>query len=275
MKTKTIAILIPFIAAGLFLAGPAQAQKPIPGIKKTAEWRSLQSYVTFLQGRVSTPTTEAQKQTYRSNLGNRRLKANSRVKALYQNRLSRIIARDQKREQRQIAQIRANEKSRINQLKGFRSTRLATARATIDAKVENIKFAYGARLSDARSNLKRLQLNLARTKDPFRRQVILQHIDTVRNQIDQLQTQQRQKIADARSRHAVKVAQIRSNYANRIASSRDYYESLVVTVKNTWQKIYREDVQLIKERRASEFQLVTNLRNRGAGYIDQMPTPVT
>ena len=275
MKTKTIALLIPFIAAGLFFAGPAQAQKPIPGIKKTAEWRSLESYVTTLQGKVSTPTTETQKQTYRTNLGNRRLKANAKVKALYQRRLTRITSRDQKKEQRQIAQIRANEKNKVNQLKNDRAARLATARATIDSKVASIKASYAASLDSARSNLRRLKTSLARTKDPFRRQVILQRIDTVQNQIDQLRSQQRQKIDDARSRHRAKVAQIRSAYADRIASSRDYYDSLVVTVKNTWKKLYREDVQQIKQRRTSEYQLVTNLRDRGAGYIDQMPTPVT
>jgi hypothetical protein len=235
MKTRTIAILIPFIAAGFLMTGPAQAKQPIPGIKKTAEWRSLDSYVGFLQGKVSTLTTETKKATYRSNLGNRRLKANAKVKALYQRRLQRITTRDQAKEQRQVDRIRANEKRKVNGLKNSRDARLSTARATIDAKVASIKFTYAASLSQARGNLKRLRKNLARTNDPFRRQVILQHIDTVRQQISQLTTQQGQKIDDARTRHRAKVAQIRNAYASRIANSRNYYESLVITVKTTWQ----------------------------------------
>ena len=41
--------------------------------------------------------------------------------------------------------------------------------------------------------------------------------------------------------------------------------------KNEWKKIYREQLGDAKERRSDEFELVTNLRDRGAGYIDRMP----
>ncbi len=43
--------------------------------------------------------------------------------------------------------------------------------------------------------------------------------------------------------------------------------------KAAYKRLYRDAISATKELRSNEFELVTSLRDRGAGYIDQMPLP--
>ena len=93
--------------------------------------------------------------------------------------------------------------------------------------------------------------------------------------ITQLKRARTKNIDSATSIHQEKVSAIRTKYADRIARTRAYYSSVIKRVKAAWKTIYADDIAAAKSQRTKQFQLVTNLRNRGAGYIDQMPEAPT
>lgn len=258
---------------GLAIAGPAQAQQPIPGITQTGQWRALKSYVNELGTKRNTPATAEQKATFRQRLNAKQAAANARVKKLYGQRLQRVKNRDTKKENRQIAKLQSAASRQVGKLTDQRAGRLATAKLTFATQIARIRDRYAGALAKDNRQLKRLERNLRRTNNPFQRQVILAHIDTIENDIAQLKRARTKNIATATSVHQEKVQTIRTRYADRIARTRAYYKGLVRQVKGAWKTIYADNVAAAKSQRTKQFQLVTNLKNRGKGYIDQMPAP--
>ena len=275
MKTRVAVAIVPLIATGLLVANPAQAQQPVPGITQTAQWQALKTYVNQLQTQRNTPATAQQKATFQQRLNAKQASANSRVKKLYNQRLQQVINRDTAKERRQIQKLQGAADRQVGQLADQRSGRIAIAKATFARQIARIRDRYATALATDSRQLKRLERNLRRTRDPFQRQVILGHIETIENDMNQLKQSQTRNIDNATSIHQEKVSAIRSKYADKIAKTRAYYKGLITQVKAAWQTIYADDVAATKSVRTKQFQLVTNLRNRGTGYIDQMPTPPT
>lgn len=270
--------ILPVVAAtltifGLAIAGPAQAQQPIPGITQTGQWRALKSYVNELQTKRNTPATAEQKATFRQRLNAKQAAANARVKKLYGQRLQRVKNRDTKKENRQIAKLQNAANRQVGKLTNQRAGRLATAKLTFATQIARIRDRYAGALAKDNRQLKRLERNLRRTTNPFQRQVILTHIDTIENDIAQLKRARTKNISNATAIHQEKVQAIRTRYASRITKTRAYYRGLVRQVKGAWKTIYADNVAAAKSQRTKQFQLVTNLKNRGKGYVDQMPTP--
>jgi len=273
MSTRVAASVISLIAAGLLIAGPAEAKQPIPGITKTGQWRALKSYVNELETKRNTPATAEQKATFRQRLNAKQAAANARVKKLYTQRRQRVINRDTAKERAQIRKLQNAANRQVGQLTNERSGRLATAKLTFATQIARIRDRYAGALAKDNRQLKRLERNLRKTRNPFQRQVILSHIDTIENDITQLKRARTKNIDSATSIHQEKVSAIRTKYADRIARTRAYYSSVIKRVKAAWKTIYADDIAAAKSQRTKQFQLVTNLRNRGKGYIDQMPTP--
>lgn len=275
MKTRAAAAIVPLIATGLLVAAPAQAKQPIPGITQTAQWQVLKTYVNQLQGLVNTPATAQQKANYRLRLNTKQAAANERVKKLYSQRLQRIINRDKAKEKQQIQKLKNSADRQVGQLVAQRSGRLATEKANFADKLAEISDRYATALAADSRQLKRLQRNLRKTTDPFQRQIILSHIETVQKGITRLKQARKKDIDSATALHRQKVSGIREKFAGKIASTRSYYKGLINQVRSAWKTIYADDVAATKSVRTKQFQLVTNLRNRGAGYIDQMPDAPT
>ena len=275
MSTRVAASVISLIAAGLLIAGPAEAKQPIPGITKTGQWRALKSYVNELETKRNTPATAEQKATFRQRLNAKQAAANARVKKLYTQRRQRVINRDTAKERAQIRKLQNAANRQLGQLTNERSGRLATAKLTFATQIARIRDRYAGALAKDNRQLKRLERNLRKTRNPFQRQVILSHIDTIENDITQLKRARTKNIDSATSIHQEKVSAIRTKYADRIARTRAYYSSVIKRVKAAWKTIYADDIAAAKSQRTKQFQLVTNLRNRGAGYIDQMPEAPT
>lgn len=271
IKKLSLAFLLPVLL--IALAGEASAQQPIPGIKKTAEYRSLLSYVNFLQTKRSTPASSSQKQTYRTNLTNRRLKTNNKVKKLYNRRLARIENRDNRAERRQIKKVRQQQKRRVAQLNGEKAERIGEAGAVYQAKVNQINANYAGRIDSKVNKKRRLRAKLNRTTNPIAREVLLTQIEALGPKIRKLKGARQRQFNEAASRYRAKVDGLNARFAARIAGTKRFYKSLVRQIKDNWRKTFREDVRAAKSKRDSEFSLVTQLHNRGAGYIDQMPTP--
>lgn len=270
-RKLAVLLLLPVFAMGL--VGEASAKKPIPGIKETSEYRSLLSYVDFLQTRKSIPAPPARKETYRNSLADRRLKANAKVKSLYNRRITRIRSRDDRAERRQIKKVRQQQKRRVAQLNGEKSERINEARGGYQARVNQVNANYSGRIASKVSNRRSLRAKLNRTTNPIAREVLLSQIEALGTKIRSLKGTRQRQLDQAASRYRSRVAEINERFAARIAGTKRFYKSLVRQIKDNWRKTFREDVRAAKSRQDSEFSLVTRLRNRGAGYINQMPTP--
>ena len=275
MNSRVAALIVPLIAVGLFIAAPAQAKQPIPGITQTGQWRALKTYVNDLQTKRNTPATAVQKTTFRQRLNTKQAAANARVKKLFVQRRQRIINRDTAREQKQIKKLQNAANRQVGKLTDQRSERLATAKLTFAAQIARIRNRYAGALAKDNRQLSRLERNLRRTRNPFQRQIILAHIDTIEKDIAQLKRARTRNITSATSIHREKVSAIRTKYADKIAKTRAYYKGVIKKVKGAWKVIYADDVAAAKAQRTKQFGLVTNLRNRGSGDITQMPDEPT
>lgn len=274
-KVKLFASITLLLVAVLGLAGPATAKSPIPGIKKTAEYRSLLSYVNFLKGKKATPASSGQKQTYRNNLSNRRLKANGKVKKLYNRRLARIESRDDRAERRQIKRTRRTQKRRVALLNSEKGQRINDARATYQAKVASANAYYSGSIASKVRKKRILRAKLNRTTNPLKREVLTAKIEAIGPKIRKLKGARNNQINQAARAYQRRVDRINVSFASRIASTKRFYKSIVRRIKTDWRETYRRDIRSAKQLRDNQFSLVTSLRNRGAGYIDQMPAPPT
>lgn len=271
MKTKAVAFLIPFIAAGFLFASPGQAQQPIPGIQQTAQWRALNDYVSELRAKRKTPATSERKASYRQALKTRRTNANTRVNQLYSERLRRIIGRDKVKERRQIRKYQKASNRQAGKLQGKRSGKIAAAKDASVARVSAIRARYAAALAVQNDQIRKLQKQLRRTKDPFQRTFIKQSITTANNKKDRLRQTRQVDIADEIASRTAQVDSIRRRFSILLERSRSHYRRLIANVESAWRRIYADEVRSLKAQRTSEFQLVTGLNDRGTGYIDEMP----
>lgn len=275
MKTRTFfaASLSILALTGLGLATQASAQKPIPGITQTSQWKSLKAYVNTLQAKRNTPATSTQKANFRSRLSTKQNATNQRVKQLYAQSLNRLKAKDSAKERAAIKKVRQNQSRAVAELKASLAARLGVARNTYSRAVNKIQDRYSFRITSEQRNLKKLRRNLARTTDPLQRQLILSKIDVVKRELSQQKKARSNDLAQANDYYQSQVRTITLRYDNRIVNTRAYYKSLVRQVKASWKVIYDNDVAAAKSKRTKEFSLVSGLKARGTGYIDQMPTP--
>ena len=275
MRTRTlfVASLSLLAIAGFGSVGSSMAASPVPGITQTAQWKSLKTYVNSLEAKRTTPATPTQKASFRSRLNTKQTAANQRVKQLYAQSLNRLKARDSNKERIAIKKVRQNQSRAVADLKASLASRLAVARATYSRAVNKVNDRYAFRIASEKRNLKKLRRNLARTIDPIQRQIILSKIDVVKRELAQQKKARSRDLNDAADLYQSQVRAITLRYDNRIVNTRAYYKSLVRQVKASWKVIYENDVAAAKSKRTKEFSLVSGLKARGTGYIDQMPSP--
>lgn len=254
-------------------ATQASAQKPIPGITQTAQWRALKTYVNSLEAKRNTPASASQKTNFRSRLSTKQLAANGRVKDLYAQALNRLKARDSKKERAAIKKVRQAQSQSITDLKASLASRLAIARATYSRAVNKINDRFAFRIASEQNNLRKLRRNLARTTDPIQRQLILSRIDTVKRELSKQKRIRATEIGQAASYYQNQSRAITLRFDNKITSTRAYYKALVRKVKASWKVIYDDDLAAAKSKRTKEFSLVSGLKARGSGYINEMPAP--
>ncbi|MFM9044483.1 MAG: hypothetical protein ACKOL0_01540 [Solirubrobacterales bacterium] len=271
MKTRAIATIAPLIALGLVAVAPNPAQGAIPNIKDTAQWRNLISYVNTLEGKRNTPATPAQKESFQQRLNTKQSAANSKVASLYGQRLKQITNRDTAEERRQVNRLLKASQQRVDALQAQRANRIGIAKETFASQVARIKGRFAASIDRDSRQLTTLRKRLAKTSDPVRRQLILNSIDTVENELSQLRAAQRKSINAATDDHRTRIAGIRSKYSARIKDTRAYYQRQIDVVQNSWKVKYADNVAQLKSKRTREYGFVGNCKSRGEGYINQMP----
>jgi len=267
-------VLVPTVLAAFALAGlsgSAAAQKPIPGIKATAPYKSLQRYVGTLQGKVTVPVTTARRQQYRRDLSARRAKANDKVKQLFSRRLMRIAKQDSNQARRDIKRIRSAQKQQIQNLRDRLDDRLRSLNAKEDAAIARINASYASRIDSLADQRAQLQAKLAKAKKAVKRTAIRRKLERVQTKLNTLVSARQDDINATTSRYDARAANARSVSNAKIANARARAKRQIAYQKNEWKKIYRGQLADVRERRSDEAGLVTALRDRGAGYIDRMP----
>ena len=257
----------------LGLVGSANAQKPIPGIKSTPEYRSLLKYVNSLQTKKSTPATPAQKTAFRNNLSGRRAKANAKVKRLNTQRLARIKKQDDAAERRQIKGVRQQQARTVAQLNRAKGERIAQAATAYRLSVDRTNSNYSGRIASKSAKRKRLKSKLNRTTNPIAREVLIAQIEALGPKIKSLKAARKKQLDQAASGYQSRVDGLNQRFTAKVDGAKSFYKGLVRRIKDNWKKTFREDLKAAKSRRDSEFSLVTRLKDRGTGYIDQMPSP--
>ena len=275
MKIRSVFLAILLTLVAVAVAGPTAAQAKVPGIKSTPEYKTLKRYVGELQTKRNTTApparkaslpmrlnwctrrasdsqlarSPARKAAYRSELASKRTAANTKVKLLYNRRILVISKRDDKKQRRAIKQIRQGQKSdvlslkarlvdRVNVLQDKAATAVARAKAPYAAKIQ--KFA------NKRSILAKINVLAAQAQDAA---------NAVSN------------------KYNARIVTVNQLYSAKIANVKARASADIKQAKAAYKRLYRDAISATRELRSNEFELVTSLRDRGAGYIDQMPLP--
>ena len=273
MKTRSISLTVLLAIIAAFIVGPSAASAAVPGIKTTHEYRALNNYVSFLNSKKNVATPVSRKTVYRSSLASKRLAANTKAKALYQRRIADIANNDDKKQRRTIKIIRRNQKSdvatvkdrqvaKINILQSKQTTAINRARAPFQAKINsfsNKRAILSARLKKTTNKTKRLKIQ---TK-----------IDAIQAKINGLAADSQTAVNAVAARYNDKIAAVNALFVAKVAAVKARAAKLIARAKNAYKREYRDKIQTAKEIQTNDLALITSLRDRGAGYIDQMPLP--
>ncbi len=273
MKIRLLVALV-LSTFGIALAvSPAVAQKPIPGIKQTAAWKSLHNYVSFLQARRDKAAGPAVKLKYTQTLATRRGNADTRVLALYGRKLMRIAARDDRWQRREIKQIRSNQKRQVQALKGRQADRINALQAKQAIAIRVIQNRYSPKITRLADRRDRLKKKLGNTTKPLERAELKRKIRRVQNRINDLAAAQQDEINSVNSRYETRIAAVNELFNARIAKVKTRAKRQIRQTNRAWKKTFRTQVRAAKVRRDSQKDLVKALALRGTGYIKQMPSP--
>lgn len=273
MKARLFVALV-LSTLGLFaFASPGVAQKPIPGIKQTAPWKSLNRYVSFLQDRREQPATGARKQTYRRTLKSRRGKADDKVLSLFGHKIARIAAKDDRWQKRQIRKIRRDQKRKVASLKADLAERVNTLQAKQAVAVGRITARYAPRINRLSDKRVRLERKLDKTRKPAKREVLVRKIKRLQDQINDLVSDRQSEIDNVNSRYQGRIAGVNDLFNARIGKAKSSAKRQIRQTNTAWKQTFRIQLKAAKTRRDSQKDLVAALASRGSGYINQMPSP--
>lgn len=273
---KIFTPFLPILAllAAVLAVGVAPQAASATSITQTAQWKSMKAYVNGLEAKKNTPATPAQKANFRSRLNTKADATNQRVKQLYTQAVNSLKARDAAKERAAIKKVRQAQAQAVRDKKAALASKLAITQSNYSRTVNTINARFAFRIDSGKRNLKRLRRNLARTTDPFQRQLILSRIDTVKRELSQQKRIRGTELTEAANNYQAKVRSITLRYDNQIIDTRAYYKALVRKVKSAWKVIYDDNLAAAKSTRTKQFSFVSKLKARGSGYIDQMPAPM-
>jgi hypothetical protein len=270
MKIRTVVVAL-ILAVSFSAFATASNAAPIPGIKNTPQFRNLLNYVDTLQAKRDTPASPDRKASYRSKLSQKRAGANSAVKSLFKRRSARIASRDDKQERAQIKRIRRSQKQQVQTLRRAEENRLDDAADDYRSALNRIDARYAPKLVPLANKRDALQRKLARTTNPSKRKALNRKLDAVQNKINRVVRARQDDTDIATDRYKDRVSNIKDSCARQIADVKAKSKRQVTKAHKAWRRTFRDDLNQIKQRRSQEFELVSNLRDRGAGYIDHMP----
>ena len=273
MKIRSVFLAILLTLVAVAVAGPTAAQAKVPGIKSTPEYKTLKRYVGELQTKRNTTAPPARKASYRSQLASKRTAANTKVKLLYNRRILIISKRDDKKQRRAIKQIRQGQKSDVLSLKARLVDRVNVLQDKAATAVARAKAPYAAKIQKFANKRSILAKRLKKTTNPAKRIKIQDKISSIQRKINVLAAQAQDAANAVSNKYNARIVTVNSLYSAKIANVKARASADIKQAKAAYKRLYRDAISATKELRSNEFELVTSLRDRGAGYIDQMPLP--
>ena len=271
MRTRLLSTLA-LITLMLFGAATANAaQRPIPSIKNTPEFRSLKTYVNFLGLKKNTPTSNAQKGVYKAKLKGKRTSANLKATALYNRRITRISKRDDSKQRSDIRRIRHNQKIKVANLNTTLNTRLDRLNAAQNAAVDRVNAGFAAKINSNTRKRNILQKRLNNTTNPVRRTKINNKIIAVQRKLNTLINARQDSANAVVARHNARGNAVKNIFTARIAKAQASARKQIRQAKAAYKRLYRAAIGAAKQRKAADVTLITAQRDRGAGFIEQMP----
>jgi len=271
MKTRLLSSLALLSLMVLAFASPAAAQKPIPSIKKTAQYRALKSYVGTLAEKRSTPANAERKAVYKTKLSTKRTAANQKAKALYNQRVNRISKQDDNKQRRQIKTIRQNQKQQILSLNAQLAGKLTTLSAKEDAAISRINSTYANRIDPLVRKRAILRKRLDKTTNPVKRERLTMKINSVQKQLNVLINARQSDTNVVVTKYNGRIANVKELFGTKVARVKASAKNQIAQAKLAYKRLYKEQLAEAKEKKTDEIELITDLRDRGAGYIQQMP----
>ena len=271
MKIRSVVLAILLTLAAVFAAGPVAAQAKVPGIKTTPEYKTLKRYVGELQAKRNTPATPAKKTTFRTNLAAKRTAANTKVKLLYNRRILIISKRDDKKQRRAIKRIRQVQKSEVLSLQARNVDKVNALQDKAAAAVARVKAPYAVKIQKFANKRAILAKRLKKTTNPAKRIRIQDKIASIQRKINTLSAQAQDAANAVSNKYNARIVAVNNLYDAKIANVKARATADIKQAKSAYKQLFKDAIAATKELRTNEFELVTSLRDRGAGYIDQMP----
>lgn len=269
---KKVAVFI-FLAALLLV--PATASAGIPGIQQTSQYKSLQSYSTFLQGQSSTPVSTSQKEIYQTTLNQRATNALNRVNSLYQQRKNKVLNSHEGNLKKAIKRINNSRKKNLAKAKSWYIDATDEEKAVYQGVLQAIYSKYDSKINKINKKIAKTEKQLAKTTDPIK-------VDTLESELDLLNTQKESLMMDrqdakniAYRNYKITIQEEKATYKrkqNRINSRANNNIRL-----QKRQRLAKLDGYLanIENRKVTEAAMVNGLVSSGQAAIDAMPPLVT
>lgn len=267
--TRRLLLVFLLMPALLLGAGATAAQAGSSDIRSTAEFRALQSYVSFLEARKSTTVTPQEKAKYTATLQSRRAKANGKVRSIYTTSMQKAKAQRLKSRDR-VRKLKAQRQSQVSSLKDARASALNSLTSAKNRSIDAIDSQYDTRINNLQKNLKKLQNKLNReTKPSVRKSLKAQIVEVT----DEINSEQKSKQADVNAvlaRYRNQTQQTRESYAAKIVRARAEWLRDIKEAETNLREAFAARREFNQERKADQFGIVRATYERGAGYIRQM-----
>ena len=271
MKAFTLPLIALISLLVLGSAGTATAQAPVQNLKTTAQYKSLKTFVNTLRARSSTPTTAERKRSFRTQLGNKRNKANAKAKSIFNLTINQIKKKDDVQERQQIKRIRQNQKAQVTALKSSLGAQLRNIAANERIATNRINERYANRinpLSRERSTLKR---RLAVTKKQAQRNALIRKINAIQEELNSLVNARQSALNAVDTRFDSRSDAASNLTATKVQRAKAAAKRQIMQARRAWKNLFREEFADAKEKRSDNFESISELHTDGLGYIQQMP----
>ena len=270
--TKTRILLISLLSVFALTATQASAQKPIPGITATAQYKELQRNVNVvLASKKDTPVSANGRQKYRNGLNARTTNVYNRIRSLTTQRYNRTKKQNMNQMKRANQKVKAQSKKQLNKINAQYKANLDADERAYHAAVSAIQRSYAPQTNRYRSQITNLKRRLAKAKNPVVRADIQDQITKAQFALSRVLDRQNDDISEAKRRFD---AEDRDDLAARNRAVRKLNQATaarLAQVRNTYRQKYQARSAQVSAKNQSERSLTAQLHARGEGFIEDMP----
>lgn len=268
MKLR-ILLMFPLAIALAFMGTTTAAQAGMPGIRNTAEYKALKSYVKVLASKSANPNKVGE---YRRTLSAKRAKANSKVRDRFQER--RSTAKMQRTKARaKVAKMRQNRSAEVQALKSNRDAKLSSLEQQRRSGVSRINSEYGDRLDNLAKNRAELTKKLAKAKGAAARQRIRDELDDVQSEINSLDKEKQNDLSLLNTRINNQEQTVKEKAAADISRTKAQVERDIQEAEQALRERYEARSDAAKTARQNEFAIVKAEYERGVAFINALVKP--